>query len=268
MPLALPSSVHQENDFALPRVTHLGPEILGRLEGDHVAVMLYGSCARGDQGDGSDVDVLQLVERWRPSYARGRVSVSVYTCEHLSDLAQAGSLFVLHLVKEGRTIEDRASRLTRILDNYRPPETYDRVLRNLRRAAAVLDVDDVLFGRNPAGFVRVALYLLRTALYVRCAEMGRPVFAMARVAEQLRDPRITSLFAARERATPEYFDQVRSRLLHELGVPGRNEFRTLEALAVALYEECPIASCLALKLLAGHSRIEYDSTFLDWSHSA
>jgi hypothetical protein len=182
-------------------------------------------------------------------------------------LARAGSLFVLHLVSEGKTIEDPDRRLSQILASYRHPVTYDRVHRNLRRAASVLDVDVSAFLRNPKGFVRVALYLLRTMLYVRCATMGMPMFSMGRVAQRMRQSWIAEVFGRRGCTTFDFFVQIRSRLLQELDIDGHNEFETLEALAAALYEQCPIAACLALKLLAGSDIIDYDSTFLDWSHN-
>jgi predicted nucleotidyltransferase len=40
-------------------------EIRAGVIGDREAVMLYGSCARGDDTASSDIDVLQLVDRWR-----------------------------------------------------------------------------------------------------------------------------------------------------------------------------------------------------------
>ena len=244
----------------------VGGSVLSVLQGDRVAAMLFGSHARGDAHAASDIDILQLVERWRPSYVHGRISVSVYTVEHLRDLARAGSLFVLHLVTEGRTLDDPSGQLLRVLTHYRAPASYHRVRENLCRASSVLDVDARGFQHNPAGFLRVAFYLLRTALYVRCVELGTPVFAMRRVAQRLGQPRIAELFDRRGCVSFDTFDEVRTFLWREIGASGVNEFRTLEAMSVALHVSCPIASKLALKLLAGHEQMDYDSTFLDWSH--
>ncbi len=239
-------------------------EVLSRLEGDHVAVMLFGSCARGDQHAASDVDVLQLVERWRPSYETGRLSVSVYTCARLFELARAGSLFVLHLVTEGRSIDDPENVLSRILAAYQAPADYRGARDRLRRAASVLDVDQASFERNPDGFLRVALHILRTALYLRCIERGTPTFSMPRVARLLGEPRIGHFFGRRESKTFASFAELRTAARRELGIEGRNEFGSLEALAVATYETCPITSYLALRLLGGKERIEYGGTLVDW----
>ncbi|HEY0482598.1 MAG TPA: nucleotidyltransferase domain-containing protein [Kofleriaceae bacterium] len=240
--------------------------VLAVLRGDRLAVMLFGSHARGDAHADSDIDILQLVERWRPSYAIGRLSISVYTYDHLLALSRAGSLFVLHLAAEGRSLEDHSQRLRRVLEAYRAPASYTRARTNLRRASSVLAVDRVGFQRNPTGFLRVAFYLLRTALYVRCVELGPPVFAMRQVALRLRRPEITEIFERRGRTTFDAFEEVRSLVYREVGADGINEFGSLEALSVGLHVACPIASRLALRLLAGSERVEYDSTLFDWSH--
>jgi hypothetical protein len=249
---------------ALEPGSDLHSEVRSKVEGEHVAVMLFGSWARGDQNAASDVDVLQLVDRWRPSYERGRFSISVYTCARLFELARAGSLFVLHLVTEGYTIDDPTNTLSQILTAYRHPTNYHGARDKLRRAASVLDVDRISFERNPAGFVQVALHIYRTALYVRCVEQGTRAFSMPRVASLLGEPRLQDFFSRRESRSFSFFLELRTALRHELGIDGTNEFGSLEALAVAVYDTCPIASYFALKLLRGGERIAYDSTFLDW----
>lgn len=229
------------------------------LEGPAVAWMLYGSHARGDPTPGSDVDVLQLVSRQRRSYHKGRLSVTVYTAEHLRALAEAGSLFVLHLRTEGKILADEQGALATILASYKAPESYAELERSLRSAARILDVDAPTFARNPHGFIRVGLYLLRTALYIRCAESGRPLFAMAEVMRHRGDPRLWPLFARKDAHGGEqaYFHQVRGLLAEYLGVQAHNEFGTLEALAVNAQLQCPLTASLALKVLGGDTTIDY-----------
>src|SRR5262245_6311122 len=71
------------------------------LEEPRDTVILYGSSARGDATPDSDVDLLQIVPYQRPSYRRGRLSVTTVTEQSLRTLALSGSLFVLHLREEG-----------------------------------------------------------------------------------------------------------------------------------------------------------------------
>jgi len=66
---------------------------LATLEGRSLAVMLFGSHARGDAGPASDIDLLQVVPHSPHSYETGGVSVVAYTVNQLRDMAAAGSLF-------------------------------------------------------------------------------------------------------------------------------------------------------------------------------
>src|SRR6266516_788528 len=90
-------------------------EVRSALTGESLAVMLYGSRARGRPRLDSDVDVLQLVPSRPGSYSVGRVNVAAYTPAHLMLLARRGSLFVRHLRDEGILLEDPKGVLARIL---------------------------------------------------------------------------------------------------------------------------------------------------------
>src|SRR5438477_358219 len=76
-------------------------EVWFALSGPSLAVMLYGSRARGVSRPDSDVDVLQLVRDRPRSYSVGRANVAAYTPDHLAALAERGSLFVRHLRDDG-----------------------------------------------------------------------------------------------------------------------------------------------------------------------
>jgi hypothetical protein len=238
--------------------------LLDLLEGPHDAVILYGSYARGDQTPRSDIDLLQIVPDRRASYRRGRLSVTTTTAESLRALAVSGSLFVLHLRQEGVVLRDTFHVLEDILASYRPPQSYTPLGESLRLAAGILDVDDRGFQSNPRGFTQLSIYLLRTTLYLRCAESGRPLFSMREVAENLRDRRLFDVFCEREERAGDvdFFLRVRALLEQYLGAPARNEFGSIEALAVQAYERSPLASALALRLLGGAS-MEYEDLLPD-----
>jgi predicted nucleotidyltransferase len=55
-----------------------------RLASDVEALLIYGSRARGDAVSGSDIDLLALVTKSRPSAYTDNVTVSYYTGEQLS----------------------------------------------------------------------------------------------------------------------------------------------------------------------------------------
>lgn len=239
--------------------------LCAQLDGPSVGVMLYGSYARGDQLPGSDIDVLQLVNRFRPSYQKGKLAASVYTYAHLRKLSEKGSLFILHLLSEGRIVLDPQHTLKSILEAYRPPSSYDSLRLNLRTASAILDVDASAFLTNPIGFSRLALYLLRTEAYTRCVEAGQPTFSMAKVAQQLRDSRIAECFQSRAQLSGdyEYFCKARSLMEEYLACRVNNPYGNIEAFAVNMSAKCSFASVLAMRIIRGEVGIEYENIFPD-----
>jgi hypothetical protein len=109
------------------------------VDGPSIAVMLYGSYARGTADAHSDVDVLQVVDQAPTPYSVAGVNVTQYLPMHLTAMAKSGSLFVLHLRLEGRILSDPYGILRRCLDAYVPPSGYTFLMRELGIAAAALD---------------------------------------------------------------------------------------------------------------------------------
>jgi Nucleotidyltransferase domain len=228
-------------------------KILEALDPPRDAVLLYGSHARGDATPRSDIDVLQIVPHRRPSYGCGRLSVTTATEESLGSLAASGSLFVLHCCQDGVLVRDTSHVLEDILDSYRAPVSYEPLRESLRLAAGILDVDARGFERNPCGLTQLAVYLLRSALYLRCVEGGRPLFSMREVAGHLQDQRVLDVFHERDQrpGDPQFFEHVCAILAEYLGAPVKNTFGSIEALAAHAEEKSPLAAALALRVLRG-----------------
>lgn len=150
------------------------------------AVWMYGSSARGDQDDSSDLDVLIV---GRPSsvapnvaeLARRspRASISTYSWAEIERMCEYGSLFLQHLRLEARPLfEDEmcVGNLRKELDRLGP---YTRAQRDVSAFKAVLgDVRDSLPIADLVGFeLSVLATVTRHAAILGCWLLGEPCFS-------------------------------------------------------------------------------------------
>jgi predicted nucleotidyltransferase len=181
-------------------------EIAAALRGESLAVVLYGSQARGTAGPDSDVDVLQLVEAGRESYRHGRVEVTRNTPEQLAEAAREGGLFVAHLLHDGRVVDDDDGVLAAALAQYRAPSSYQPYQDDLGAISALLHVVDpeldAAVARHGVAFGRLALFLLRGLATMATAGRGPMVSDPDRFAAVLDDPALDPAMALRREEDP------------------------------------------------------------------
>ena len=153
----------------------------------NLAVWLYGSHARGDDDEFSDMDVLVISDRevgeaLIGQLSRGGVdpSVSRYSWDEIEQMARYGSLFLRHIELEGRRISETPpakGRLSNILSNLGPYqfarrdiEGFHTVLRDVRES---LDTHDASlpFELSTLGTV------FRHACILGCSLAARPCFS-------------------------------------------------------------------------------------------
>jgi len=95
---------------------------------DVEAILLFGSVARGDASDSSDVDLLVITHhRYRRSLAPVAfvpgISPVFHTWESLATARREDWSFLVHLREEGEVLRRRNDRIERELDNISPPAT-------------------------------------------------------------------------------------------------------------------------------------------------
>lgn len=227
------------------------------VPGDSLGVLLYGSYARGDAGPGSDVDLIVLADRPAGSRSTGTVSVSVYTPDQLA--SAAGTLFGMHLDRDGIVVTDTGGLLRGLLATMGEPDP-EEVFARIRHLGAILyDQPD---SAHLHGRVRVARYLLRTATYVAALAEGRPCFSVTELAERAGDPNLVEVLSSRAdpNSAPDAgkLADLVERLSKVVGVAATNDHGSLRNLVVAeWFEDRARASLGALALADDAAAFDY-----------
>jgi hypothetical protein len=229
------------------------PDVVARaraaVRGPYLAILLYGSQARGSQRPDSDIDVLQVVQARPGKYSDGNVNVTAYTIDTLWEMCQQGSLFMLHLCMDGYMIEDPERLLSEVLDSYERPNHFANAIAELTAAARALTVDDA--ADHWDGLRKLGIYVARTACYAVLADRGEPEFDPELVAERLKVPAMQRALRLRHEAPcVDDLHTLYSAVVDLLGdVPPAGT--TLDSLAVELLYKTPYAATLMIQALAG-----------------
>jgi hypothetical protein len=233
---------------------HVPPATVAALVADEavtkaVGVVLYGSYARGDHESSSDVDLLVVADRPGGSRKLGIANVATYTPAQLA--SARGSLFGMHLARDGRVLQDSGHVVAGQLSSMGEPDPAV-LFERIRHLAAVLDGDpaDHLGGR-----IRVARYLLRTGVYVAALADGEPCFSVRELAARADESGLVQILAsnveAAPRPTPEVLHDLLARLSGVVGPVASNPHGGLRNLIVAEWFDDPARACLGVLVLAG-----------------
>jgi hypothetical protein len=236
----------------------LKSQVAGVVTPPFEALFLYGSHARGDATENSDVDILQVTAQRTPPYSVGRYNITCYTTTQLLRLARAGSLFARHLIGEAAPLMDPNGILESMRSAYIAPPDYEALKQQVRYCAPLLDVDSKFFLQNTQSLISLVCYLLRTFLYALAFQRGAASFSMQHLVELLGQREATTVIAqSRRGGYPEFL--IACRLLEELSDTKcvRRE-GSLEAFIVNSHGTAELAVVLGLRILAHGRAITYD----------
>jgi predicted nucleotidyltransferase len=233
--------------------TDLARQVLSELGEHEHGLVLYGSRARGTSRSDSDIDVLQLVEKNPRSYTIESMNVTTYTATHLMTMAARGSLFVRHLIDEGIVLSDPCGLVTAALGAYREPPTYLPLKIELRVLLEAISKADAAQYRPLLD--NLTRFTVRSALYVRTAELGEPIFDVEAAASAVSLQQVGDLLRSRT------LHDVRELITHGMrlldvplpaGLPG-----TLRAITVWSIGRYPLVSSQLEHAIAGNAQIDY-----------
>ncbi len=235
----------------VPVDTPIVERALGAVAGRSLAVILFGSHARGGATADSDVDVLQIVPTATLPYRLGVVTISPYTSKQFVSMAEQGSLFVLHILREGVVLRDDIGFLDTVRRAFRMPASYEFLRREVSAAARLLDTDEAGYADKWQRLHALVAHLVRSYAYAVLADRGELVFGMREVAARLNDPRLLTIPGLPRRVGPclHAFRDAVAVLAHYLGTTPANPYGSVEALIVNAYGRSVLTVILGLRLL-------------------
>lgn len=144
-----------------------------------IAQFLFGSHARGDFHESSDIDLLAVLSQENQSTKSiGRLNVSYYDGEHLLKEAAWGSLFVMHIVREAKLIYDSSNFHPLLVKAFVYREDYELEISRASDLGWFLALHSDQFG-NHALLSRRISWVVRTILIAKSANLGSPTFSPA-----------------------------------------------------------------------------------------
>lgn len=241
---------------------HIGH--LPNFPADVYGVLLYGSRARGDAEENSDVDLLAIAENSRPSIQSGGISVSFYTRDQLNN--GIGSLYGAHLQRDGRILYDPTGQLAQAVAAFGPVDT-DRLLNRCHALGTLFTTPEVDLPRYLNGLLRQARYLLRSAIYAQEIARGEPCFSVRHIAKRFQDPQLEALLSSRHWGPPTVLElnNCTRRLEAIVGTFPHNNHGSLEAAIVNLWggdSDLLRMAFLALGVTGGSDYAEVDKILL------
>lgn len=157
------------------------------------SLIIYGSCARGDNVSTSDVDLFSITsESHYRMIVQNKINLALYPRPIAFEMARTGELFMLHLVREGRALIDFDGDFEKLKTDFTFKNSYSKEIEN----ATMLGWALIAIGKNVKNFALVnkrIAWCVRTILIAKAAEQHQALFSTYALAEFAGDAVVKSL---------------------------------------------------------------------------
>lgn len=141
------------------------------------ALILYGSAARGDNNEDSDIDLLIVTSESKISSVKFHgMEMQAYSETYLLSLARSGNLFAIHLAWEGRPCVDNINFFPRLKSNIKIKRSYAREIAHASALGFYLLDHSVTYSNNVLINKRIA-WCARTIMIAKLVERGVIAFS-------------------------------------------------------------------------------------------
>jgi len=125
----------------------------------------------------------------------------------------------------------------------------------MRQAANLLDVNEDSYLSQWKRYNDLAMFIVRTTLYVIFAERQEPLFSLPEIAKRLERPDVASVLRLRKATFPawELYAEARRLIAELLDTRIVNTYGSVEALVANCGLESPSVVALGLRLLGRES---------------
>jgi predicted nucleotidyltransferase len=157
------------------------------------SLMIYGSCARGDNEPYSDIDILALhSDSFYKMNAHNKINIVYYSKDLLKERVENGNLFCLHLAKEGKIVYDPEDILRDILKKFEYKNNYYKEKKEATELCWALIKFANSFD-NYFYFNKKIAWCVRTIIIANSAEQRNPVFSKSDLSNFINDKSILQI---------------------------------------------------------------------------
>ncbi len=148
-------------------------------------LLLYGSLARGDAHEASDIDLLSVIAGKSKKIIKGRINLSLYNKEKIREMAIIGSLFVYHLVSEGVVLSDDDNVLGKdIFSLFVRKDSYVEEMLFSRYLLSLIECEYHFLKKYRSANLSVS-WCIRTFIAGLGANNDIPLFSVKKISEEL-----------------------------------------------------------------------------------